>query len=222
MSKQKLAIGIVAASLAVSAQAAVSITGGLIGPLRNSAGNIISPGTLGLFVVDQSNNGLLNAANTVLSVNSFLGGGTDDLILGTYTALDIGGSGEIGFDFSGAVINISGNTSTGDNLYFVWFPTLTNSAIGTTVGGGISYGAFTSAIKDEFADIAWVVPSDGASVSIGSLSAGLGGNPALTNLQATASLTTTGGVVIPEPSSFAALAGLAAVGMAASRRRRSA
>ena len=222
MSKSKLLAGLVAASLAVSAQAAVSITAGQIAPLRNSAGNIISAGTLGLLVVDQSNNGLLNAANTVLSANSFLGGGTDDLIINTYTATDISGSGDIGFDFSGAVINVTGNTNANDALYFVWFPTLTGSAVGTTVGGGVSYGAYTSAVKDDLADIAWVVAPDGQNVGIFSLSAALGGSPALTVSQATASLTTTGGVVIPEPSSFAVLAGLVAVGMAATRRRRAA
>ncbi len=222
MSKSKLIVGLVAVGLAVSAQAAVSITGGQIAPLRNSSGNIISAGTLGLLVIDQSSNGLLNAANTVLSANSFIGGGTDDLIVSTYLATDISGSGDIGFDFSGATINVTGNTSAGDALYFVWFPTLTASAVGTTVGGGVSYGAFTSAVKDASSDIAWVVAPDGQNVAIYAISGALGGDPALTNSQATASLTTTGGVVIPEPSSFAALAGLAAVGMAASRRRRSA
>lgn len=207
---------------ASSVNGAVTIITGQIGPLRDSAGVTIPVGSLGFLVADQGGNGLVNAGSTFLSVGSFLGGTSDDLILASFTAFDLSGEGDVGFDFSGTVFNVVAGSSTsattaGDPLYFVWFPTLTSASLNTSVAGNVSYGAFTSSIRDESADTGWVVPADGQIVSIISMSSSLGGNPGLTNAQATASFVTT---PIPEPSTAVALAGAAILGFAAVRRRR--
>lgn len=203
----------------LSSFAAVTITNGAIGPLRASNGSSIAVGSVGILVADFSNNGIIDAKNTVLSVNSFVGAGSDDQILGVFTATDLDGSGHIGFDFSGTSWNYQGNFGANDQLFFLWFPSI--STVGATVGSGVSYGEFRSSSADVSADIAWIAPSDGQNVSIIAFGEVLGGSPAFSTAELTAAKITAG-AAIPEPSSFAALAGLAMLGFAGMRKRRNA
>ncbi len=88
------------------------------------------------------------------------------------------------------------NLSTGDQLAVVWFPTLSFSS-DFSLTNGTSYGLFTVNSSTD-----WQVPAGGGAISpvvpIGSM----------------ASLT-----AIPEPSTYAMLAGLATLGFAVGRRR---
>lgn len=209
--KKTLAI---VSSLFVSASAysAVGIVGGQVGDTFDQSGALIANGAVGVLVADFSNNGILDARNTVLSVNSFIGGGTDDRILGVYTA----SSGN--FDFSGLTFEYTGSFNAGDHLYFLWFPSVTT--VGATVGSGVSYGSFRSDVVQAAsgADIAWVAPADGNYTLLG-ITASQGGDPAVTPAALTANLITAG-AAIPEPSTAAALAASAILGFAATRRRR--
>jgi MYXO-CTERM domain-containing protein len=213
----KRTLSILALTLsAVAAHAAVTITAGNIAPVLDKNGQPVAAGSRGVLVADFSNNGIVLADNTQLSVGSFIGAGVDDRILGVFAASDLSGSGDFGFDFSGVSWSYSGNFGAGDHLYFMWFPEVFTSD--SVLSQGTSYGVFRSDIKDVSADIAWVAAPDGQNVALVSLGGALGGDPGVSAAQLTASLATT---AIPEPSSFAAFAGLAVLGAVASRRRRS-
>jgi hypothetical protein len=198
--------------IASASYADVSINIGQIGELRNSAGSVIDVGSLGILVADQSNNGVLNAFQTTLMTGQFVGAGSDDRILGVYSAVNVG-SGAVGFDFSSTTWTYSGSFGQNDNLYFLWFPTI--SVGGSQVSAGTQYGQFRSDTKDDGGDIAWVAPADGSSNSIYSLTAALGGSPAVSNVEFTATLT-----AVPEPSSYAALLGACSLGFGLLRRRK--
>jgi len=150
-----------------------------------------------------------------LTANLFVGGGSDDLILGVYQSA--GGN----FDFSGLAFSYSGNFGAGDPLYFLWFPTI--NQFNATVGGGVSYGSFTSATAQTLtgAEIGWTAPADGNYTLLAlTLSQGADPTEAISPSLLKANLTTAG-AAIPEPSSFAALAGFGMLGFAAIRKRRS-
>ena len=108
-----------------------------------------------------------------------------------------------GFGTTGSANNIQlggatfPNLSTGDQLAVVWFPTL-SAASDFSVISGASYGLYTVNSSS-----AWEVPATGSNIT----------------------LTVPGGQVanlvtaIPEPGAYAALMGLATLGLAAWRRR---
>ncbi len=98
--------------------------------------------------------------------------------------------------------------SQGDSFAVITFNDSLNNASGAVAGD--TYKIWTNA--------AWLVPADGSNFTFTTGTVGAANFPT-----ATGAPTLTGVVsAIPEPSSFAALAGLAVVGMAATRRRRSA
>jgi len=195
--------------------AAVTIIGGSIGPILDQTGSPVQLGAVGVLVADFSNDGVLNPFGTTLNVNSFVGNGTDDRILGVFSALDLSGAGDIGYDFSGVSWEYGGAFGAGDRLHFLWFPSVTT--FGSIVSGGLAYGSFTSDLVDVSATNNWIAAPDGQNVSVVAFGASIGGSPSFPSSAFTATLT-----AIPEPSSFAALAGLAVLGMVATRRRRSA
>lgn len=212
---KKLAITLSALALTASSYAAVGIVGGQIGDLFTSSNALIPNNSIGIVVADFSNNGVLDPLGTTLTANQFIGGGSDDMILGVYQSS--GGN----FDFSGLTFSYSGSFGAGDRLYFLWFPTI--NQLNATVGAGVSYGSFRSDVAQTLsgAEIAWIAPADG-NYTLLALTASLGADPSEALDPATLRATlTTAGAAIPEPSSFAAAAGLAMLGFAGMRKRRS-
>jgi hypothetical protein len=116
-------------------------------------------------------------------------------------------------------LNFTGNWGQNDAISLLWFPTLTTS--NDALVGGASYGLYTNSSAIDGSG-AWITPADGSSnynllfyTTNGEQLAAGSNSPS----SGRATLTVTG-AAIPEPSSFAALAGFAVLGLAASRRRR--
>lgn len=181
--------------------------------LLNSSGQSITAGSFGAVIVDQSGNGISDPLGAVFSAGQLFGG--DNLVLGVSSASDVTGEGNIGFDLA-AVFELSTSLTVGDKLYFIWFPSVTNAA--APIGAATSYGLFTSEVITDLSNIAWAVPADGT-YSLNAYPVELGGSYTPTQLRAN---NITAGSAVPEPSSFAAIAGLGILGVVATRRRRSA
>jgi hypothetical protein len=98
------------------------------------------------------------------------------------------------FDVAAGAVDLSNGIDAGDSFGILIF----GASSGTTSAGD-SYGIFT--------DGSWVLPNDGSGVTFGS---------ELTQVASAPGLSST---VVPEPSTFAALAGFLALGCVALRRR---
>ena len=191
---------------ATSALASVSIgIGG--GALFDSSGAPVTDG--GLVYAVSSAAKLFptgTSVETSLSVGDFTW--QDNVLLGSW-AVDSSVAGAGSFDAFLAGIALSGGVSQGAQIAIIWFPSLQSSAINDAASAtfGTSYGVYTNP--------AWVIPADGSTVSFSVETAAIGGgiSDALTRANQTVGF-------VPEPSSFAAFAGFAALGLAASRRRR--
>lgn len=139
------------------------------------------------------------------SIGSTIGSSTNR-ILQSMTVGDLGG--EI-FGVSSVLnFNLESGIDTGDALALYWFPEILSSTITGTL---FEYGFFRSDVIDPFATSAFFIPSDGSSESIYAFSADIGGSTPASALTAMA---------IPEPSTYAALFGGAAVALIWMRRRR--
>lgn len=170
-----------------------------VGILANAGGTALSDGSLVQLIASP------DATFAAPTDTTFVGG--NDVLF--YSA---------GFDSStigtpgGAQITLTGLSLTTYpiatyKLALRWFPTLTTAA--TTPGASTAYGQF-----DFNSDATWVAPSAGNSDNYTMLTTAASGS--LPNSTGYASLTT---AAIPEPSTYAALAGLAALAAAAWRRR---
>jgi len=129
-----------------------------------------------------------------IAFDTSFAGGTDLFgytILGTAPINAAGPNGALG---SGVTYNLGGSINTGNAIGVLTFASSTTSAV-----AGDSYSIFTNG---------WTVPADGANLP-------LAGAP---NFGLTAAGTGTVSVV-PEPSAFATLAGLCALGFVMLRRR---
>lgn len=204
-----------------NAQATITLTADY-GALFQFNGSQIPVGSLGILVADTGvSSGIVDPVNTVLSQGNFLGGSSDDLILGVFSSINltpIGGT-NVGFQFE-LEATYSGNFNAGDKLYLLWFPTI--STLGSTVGAGVSYGAYRSDTPNLPSGAtpvtgAFIAPADGSLVNISALFNGPNdiapGSP-VTQADFTANLTT-----VPEPSAVA-LFGIAALSITLFRRRR--
>lgn len=185
------------------------------GAIRQANGNEVAIGSIGVLIADTNNDGLGNLYGSTLNVSSALGG-SDNIILGLFQAKDIGGvvgfSATINYDYA----SYSG-FETNDNLYLVWFPTI--SAVGVTLGANVNYGYYRNSLADEnsASDIGFVAPSDSSSPNLfvfdNVTNPGSAATPAeLTALSYTA---------IPEPTSVAlvTMGGALAVGAVLRRRK---
>ncbi len=197
---------IAALSIAVSAtvaQATVSFTGVAF---LNVPG--IAVGDVGIFLIDTSDTGSTGfdvwsptsiAAGASLS-NMATYGDTFYALMGTKTATAAGANVTLAGGISG--IPLANGVGQGDRFAVVTFDSSTTVAI-----AGDTFKIWT--------DPTWIIPADGStlgfqgSVTTGVKQLGVSATPVAT------------GTVVPEPSSFAAIAGLMAVGFAATRRRRS-
>lgn len=199
-----------ACSICTSAIASVSISfsGGV---LSNSSGTELPDGAL-VYAVSSASNVFPTGTNalTSLSVGDFTFG--DNVLLGSWS-VDSGVAGPGTFEAFLGGINLSGGIAQGNRIAIIWVPGLSAASINTpsALVSGMSYGVY--------ADPSWVVPADGSTVGYAVETVAIGG--AISNSLTVASQSV-GGSAIPEPSSFAALAGLAMLGFAGMRKRRSA
>lgn len=198
-------------SLALGSTSAIATTSLSLygGSLRDSSGNTLSDGGL-ILLVASTTDSLFSSPlpDASISVGSLFGG--DDQIVGMFevSQLNSGIAGGYGSTFN---ISYSGNLTSGDALQLYWFPSLTLAS--TSFGSYTPYGTFrTDAIASD-SDIAWVLPSDGATVTLNffTTSSGLGGEA---DSLGNASLST-----VPEPATTVALLGGAA-GLFVMHRRR--
>jgi len=173
-------------------------------------GTIAPENSLFLLVADTGKNGFDTALPGSLAVGSFIAG--DDQILGRgFTETLEGVTAGTGLTSSIELESgIFSQLDAGDPLAVLWFPTLSSDAFNLVAG--TSYGIFTTLLP--VSDHAWQIPVNGTIDlyetrlvnDIGAFS-----GRALHTVAATA---------IPEPSTYAALLGLAVLGLAAYRRRR--
>lgn len=185
--------------------------------LKSGAGAAIGTNSLVMLVADTTRNGFATIADgSSLALNSSLNSG-DDLVVARW---NLSNTATAGVFADTASLNLGSGWDNGDPLALLWFPTLTTSALSAT--GGTSYGMFSGPALD--GSDAWTTPTDGTNghklwffttdgvnlpaVPPGSNSASLGN----------ASLSVSGGAVVPEPSrAFLMAAGL---GVMLMRRRR--
>lgn len=127
--------------------------------------------------------------------------GTSKTAIGTTTVLVSGA-------FNG--ISLTNGVDAGDKFAFVVFR---NSTSTSNVLEGDTYTIWT--------DPTWVIPADGSNLQFQAAPTGLNFKQ-MTSTSSAAFTKTVATTAVPEPSSFAAFVGLAAVGFASTRRRRSA
>jgi hypothetical protein len=152
----------------------------------------------------------LDSAFSEPTPNSFFSS-LDDIIVGRWS-LDSGfGPGVFTRDFT---TTLSGDWNTGDPLQLYWYPTLTEAA--TQPGAGTTFGRYTDPVGIDGSD-PWFTPSDGNAqntlrfVTTDALVATPGSNPPEAG---EANFT-----VVPEPSDYAAIIGLACLGWAVISRK---
>lgn len=163
-------------SAASTLSAAVSLVGQVGTLFQDDAVTPIPVGSLVILVADTdkaAHAGLANPFGTTLSVGSYLGGNSDDLIVGLYSA-SILDDGVIGVDFGGTTFSYDGSFSAGDDLWLLWFPSQT--VAGAILGAGVPFGSYRSDIVDfgSGSDIAFTAPPDGTIASLNAFSASTG------------------------------------------------
>ena len=133
-------------------------------------------------------------------------GASDNLIVQTFTAEDIGG-GIIGFtgtvDMTYGASAGAGKLFAGDNFEIYWFPTITS--LSGTIPAGVSYGAYTNTTADagSGSDIGFVAPSDGNTYSLNAFD-NVSNPDALSTATPTA-FSANSTTSVPEPSSVVLL-----------------
>jgi len=188
------------------------------GNFSDKLGAALLDGALGAVVADTTGagfsgltDGSLDLVGSTLSVGQTLGS-SNVSILGLVAASDIGtGAGGFADTFS---VTYTGGLAQGDNLGFYWFPTLTS--VGGSVGNSVDYGFYRSDTVDvnAGADIAFVAPVDGFSYSLFTFDSSIDGSAP--NASAFQAAYTT---AVPEPYSFALLAGCFGLAWVMVRRR---
>lgn len=177
------------------------------GILTNSNSTPLVDGSLVILLT----NGL-NSSFTAPTSSAFVTG--DDVLLDKFgtNSVDFGGPGGLI-----ATLNpsFSSALTVGQQIMVRWFPSLTLAS--STPGAGTSYGeySFTAGNTDSTA-ADWLIPGSG---SIGPTLATTAIFGSLNPSFGQASLLVAGATPIPEPSAFALLGGLAALGLAGWRRR---
>lgn len=176
------------------------------GRLYDSGGSLLPNGTLVLFLSDTLQNGFGTLSAGSLNVGDYLNG--DNQILAR-AVIDSGFNGTGTTSGTTGAITLAGGSfpqlTTGDPVAVAWFVGLTGSSF--SLSSGASYGLFT--------DSGWTVPSGGSTVDFPFLTSA-SGHGSYSDTLGRATLTTT---AIPEPSTYAASAGVAMLALAFYRRR---
>ena len=179
--------------------------------VRTTAGVPVTQPALGFLVADTTGDGFGTIAAGNISVGDIVG--SNDLIIFRADFSNFATDGV--WSQTTGLLTLTGNWTASDNLAFVWFPTLSISS--TSVGGGVSYGLLANAGV-------WVTPTDGSSTTdpyqiISTTNNGLFSSNnvtlSVTDSQSRASLTT----AVPEPATWALLAGSLTTVMVFRRRR---
>jgi hypothetical protein len=204
-----LGIGAVFAVSQLGAAVAISFN---IDSVFTSSGASVPTSGLGMLVADTTGDGFGAILEGSLASGALVG--SSDLIVYRASFETFGTNGV--WSELASNLSLSGNWTANDRLAFVWFPTLTISSL--TASNSISYGLLS--------DVSWVTPADGSFNETTYQSITTTNNGFFTPNSATLSipdsmaraLLTVG--AIPEPSTFALLAGVVGLGFASSRRRR--
>lgn len=199
-----LSLSYLAGALLFSSQLHASVTVQFsAGSIRQFDNTLASLGSKGVLVADTGNDGFLgdyiNSSldlgafdGSTLAVGQTLGSTSNDQIVGVFDVTDFGG-GFVGFNDE---INFNlGSVSTGQALALYWFPTVFSSDI---VGNLTQYGFFRSDSADSGADIGFFVQADGSNDILAAVDSTFD-----TTAPSPSRLT-----AVPEPSSFALLAGV--------------
>jgi hypothetical protein len=188
---KKIILTLIISAISLSSQASVTLNV-LSGVFRDANSQPIPQNSLVIVAAST-----LDSTFAPIGPTAFTSG--DDIVIAQLATNDIGGPGTISAPI---VLNFSGNLNAGDPLALYWFPTLTSSA--TAPGIGTPYGMFT--------DSSFVMPSDGATITLSFLTTSVGGS--LPDSLGIANL-----VTIPEPSTYA-LIGFGLLGLVFIARRK--
>jgi len=180
--------------ISTSSYATVTLTGTAL----KSVTGLTANGQIGVYVIDNNNTGFgsfnLLSGNSITSSASY---GANFTVVGSVTSSTFGGI-NIG---SPAAFALGNGVDAGDHFAIVLFTTSTTNAI-----AGDTYRIWT--------DPTWVLPSDSSTVQF---TVAL---KQLTSTDSPASTKTVATSAVPEPSTYAAIAGLIVLGLTASKRRR--
>jgi len=183
----------------------------------NSNTTIATIGSTWLFVVDTQDAGFGNLSPGSITPGSAINTGGSDIVVAQFTLTDNGTGG--GFALTSETFNeatIPG-WNVGDPLAIYWIPSLSGNT-NTVVGSGVAYGKYTDPVANGDSD-PWITPADGGTVFMYFESDQSGNGPfgpANVAFNAGFSNLTTG--TVPEPSTFALLGGVLALGAVLRRR----
>lgn len=201
-----LCLGLAAALLGASAVRAQTVTLDFsAGRLFDSSGTLLPNGTLAILVADTLQNGFGTLQAGTLNVGDYLNGDNQILARGTINN-GFFGLGTAGGSSDELTLQAGSfpQLSTNDPLAVIWFNGLTAGSF--SVSAGTAYGTFTGS--------SWLVPAEGSTESFQFFTASRGGS--YDDILGRANLFVT---AIPEPSTYATLAGALALALACYRRR---
>ena len=192
MKIKSLIAGLLLSSVAANASITISGTSILSSDLNGLSTGVFVSSTTSAFDVSLFGTESV-AIGTSFATGTALNGYT---ILGTASINPAGGAGSA--LVSGVTYNLGGGVSTGNAIGVLAFASSTTSAI-----AGDSFSVFTGSPSE------WLVPADGANLSLTGT-----GIPSFAGSSGSGSV-----VAVPEPSAFATLAGICALGFVMLRRR---
>jgi hypothetical protein len=192
----------------VSASATVSINFNA-DSLRTSTGNLEGTSTLAFLVADAGVAGF--GAIEAGSINQYDVIGSGDVVVARFDFSNFGTPGVISVGLAG--IDLNGFTG-GSQLAIVWMTGLTTA--NTSTAASQSYGILS--------DVSWITPNDGGTSSTYQLISTTN-NDFFTDTAETLNVSDFASRasfnVVPEPATYAAIAGMLAIGAVMVRRRRS-
>ncbi len=218
--RKALAIAGLCVSLAASAHAGFSLQLSA-GALTDTNGANLDSDSLVLLVVDLNGDGVMHPDQSSFTP------GSDDIVLGT-TATQSLGSLALASDqivrndiTLGTTLFDGGPTIDADDpVAMFWFPDITEATYlgdGSLQPGDTTFGAYNT--TSSTVDVEWVIPSEGQTVDLRALTSTLTSNASDLDGSVLQAQFSTGGVMIPEPSS--AILALLGSGFLCFRRRRS-
>jgi hypothetical protein len=168
-------------------------------------------GSLVLFVADTNDNGFGNLAPGAITVGSAISAGSDDIIEARFTMTLTGL-----LDASSGSLTLSGAWNAGDPVAVYWIPSLTSTD--TNVGAGVSYGMYTDP-TGVGGSAAWITPTDGTTTTTAMFFQSNNDGFFAPSPNVPSNTGFAGLVTVPEPSTFALLGGIVALGLVARRRK---